>query len=92
MTSIIINKGKRRCWKLIRLDSFGGISIYYLEGTKGDLFSLIGYIYSCEDVGTDRIDYKKVPAIDTLSNTLLYAISEDFSLAYYYGGTSNGRD
>lgn len=50
-------------WKLIRRDGFDKVIYYFMEGDKRDLFTLIGYMYSCFDVGTKRIDYKEVSRI-----------------------------
>ena len=75
---------KRKLWKLLRRDGFNEIHSYYLEGTRADLFALIGWIYSCDIVGTKRIDYKNVPVIDTLSLHHRVAVCDDFALSYYY--------
>ena len=71
-------------WKLIRRDAFNEFHSYYLEGSRADLFALIGYIYSCDEIGTKRIDYKNVPSFDKTQFRYRFAKCEDFSLVYYY--------
>lgn len=75
---------KNKYWKLFRRDGFNEIWIYYLFGTRQDLFAFIGWIYSCDIVGTKRIDYKNVAGVDTYGLRERYAICEDFKLKYYY--------
>lgn len=70
-------------WKLYRQDAFGGTQKYYMEGNKGDLFALIGYMYSCLESGTRRIDYLRVPAIPMDECTQLTAQSEGYYKTYY---------
>lgn len=81
------------CWKLIRKDGFNQIHFYYLNGTKEDLFALIGYIYSCYEVGTRRIAYKRVPAIPLYECEKAIAVNEDYYQVYYkyVGGDKYGR-
>lgn len=70
-------------WKLFRRDLFNGTQIYYMEGSKGDLFALIGYMHSCLESGTRRIDYKRVPAIPKDECVQILASSEDYYKVYY---------
>ena len=76
---------KTHIYKLFRRTSFDQVRVYYLEGTKADLFALIGYMYSCLTEGTDRIDYRTVPAFekDAPNMIKLLAHSEDFYIYYY---------
>ena len=80
---------KTHIWKLFRRTSFQQVRVYYLEGTKADLFALIGYMYSCLAEGTERIDYKTVPGFEPEAPNMirLLASAEDFYL-YYYEDTS----
>lgn len=70
-------------WKLFRQDAFGANQIYYIEGSRADLFALIGYIYCCYDTGTRHIFYKRVPAIPKDECALLMAHWYDYCKAYY---------
>ena len=80
---------KTHVWKLFRRTSFQQVNVYYLEGTKANLFALIGYMYSCLTEGTERIDYKTVPGFEPQAPYMIrrMASSEDFYL-YYYEDTS----
>ena len=84
---------KTHIYKLMRRTSFDQIRVYYLEGTKADLFALIGYMYSCLTEGTERIDYKTMPAFEPQAPNMIirHALSEDFCL-YYYEDTSCWKD
>ena len=70
-------------WKLFRQDAFGDVQTYYMQGSKANLFALIGYMYSCLETGTRRIDYVHVPAIPTDECVQLMALSDDYCKAYY---------
>lgn len=76
---------KTHIYKLFRRTSFDQVRVYYLEGTKADLFALIGYIYSCIDEGTERIDYRTLPAFEPQAPNMIrrFASSEDFNMFYY---------
>ena len=80
---------KPHIYKLFRRTGFGDVRVYYLEGTKADLFALIGYMHSCLDDGTERIDYRTVPAFEPEAPAMIkmLAHAEDFYL-YYYIDTS----
>ena len=80
---------KTHIYKLFRRTGFGDVRVYYLEGTKADLFALIGYMHSCLDDGTERIDYRTVPAFEPEAPAMIkmLAHAEDFYL-YYYIDTS----
>ena len=76
---------KTHIYKLLRRTSFDQVRVYYLEGTKADLFALIGYVYSCLTEGTERVDYKTIPGFEPQAPNMIIRLaqSEDFSLYYY---------
>lgn len=76
---------KTHIYKLFRRTSFDQVRVYYLEGTKADLFALIGYVYSCIDEGTECIDYRTVPAFEPQAPNMIMRLahSEDFFMYYY---------
>lgn len=70
-------------WALMVRDNLC-ITTYYLEGSKKDLFALIGYMYSVFEINIERISYWRITALDiTLERRI--AKSEDYYQLYYKG-------
>ena len=73
---------KKNIYKVFICSAFNGFEKYFFIGTKEQLMTLIGVLYSTRLVKIERISYQKVFEVPEEMSEIKYIVQEDNTFSY----------
>ena len=76
----------KNIYKVFIRSAFDGFEKYYFIGTKEQLMTLVGVLYSTRLVKIERIDYQRVFKVPEDMKEIKYIAQEESTFSYIVGG------